>query len=513
MVAIQYIMENTDSRVERRTHDFDQDVHEVVEVDPKHYKFFFRRRAQPIKKISRENGGVSITFPRKSSNSNKVVLTGAKNFVDTAKLAITQVVTDLESQVVVQCIIPFIHHRTVKGLKGVNVKHLTREHNVWIQFPFWRANSVEDTKTGSGSGGYNEASANEDPTNRLDLVLITGKEEDCLKAKEALLDLVPSNIAVNVPSRFHGLIVGRRGRNINPLSDYFGVRIQVPSAEQDEDWLRVRGPMHDCEKATVALLKRVEELQAKDKARKLRRCGESSQVSSENKSVQEENAVDVEVPSRFHHEIIGERYENILSICDQFRVYILTPHPDLKKDLFRVLGPASICEKTKKTLGSRVKELLDEEDTELRNHRETVRVSPRYHPYIFGHRGATVTKISLEHDVSIHFPHLNSLNSDQITVVGYASKVRAAIQEILNVVEEVEEVSVQVDIANSLHAGLVETKGEFLSKIVNNCNVVVYFPLEHGSNKVIITGTKKNVEVAKALLFVLALNSMVDVRV
>ena len=500
-------MGNTHSKVECRTHDFDKEVVEVVEVDPKYRKFFVDRRAQQIRKISRENGGVYISFPRPNSKSNKVLLVGARNFVYAAKLAIMEVLTD---QVVVQCIIPRIHHSVVKGVRGVNLHLLSREHSVWIEFPRCAANSVKGTKTGTGSGRFNEASVIKD-TSRGDVILITGKEENCLRAKQALLALVPSDIAVKIPLRFYGLIIGRRGRNIASITNHYGVWIRVPPAEREKDWVRVRGPLHNCEKATVALLKRVEELQAREKARELRSHGETVQVSPEQELVQDEIAVDVEVPSRFHRAIIGERSENIRSLCDQFRVWILTPRPDLEKDLFRVLGAESNCEEAKEALVNRVKELQEEEERELRNHRETVRVCPRYHPYIIGPRLTTVNKIAMKHDVSIHFPRVDSLNNDQIIVDGNENKARAAIEEILNIVEEVEEISVQVDIDNSLHAGLVETRGKSLSKIMKNCEVTVFFPEEHGSNKVTITGMKKNVEVAKALLFVLAVNFMVDV--
>ena len=63
-------------------------VVENLEVDPKHHKAFFKHSAKLLKKVSQENGGVNIRFPRAGSKSNQVWLKGARKFVNTAKIAI-----------------------------------------------------------------------------------------------------------------------------------------------------------------------------------------------------------------------------------------------------------------------------------------------------------------------------------------------------------------------------------------------------------------------------------------
>ena len=147
--------------------DLGEVVVENLEVDPKHHKAFFKHSAKLLKKVSQENGGVNIRFPRAGSKSDQVWLKGARKFVNTAKIAITDIVTDLESLAVVECIIPRKHHRTAIGAKGVNVQKLSKEYNVEIHFPPPVAT---------------------DP--RADVIVITGEEKHCLRAKEALLDLV-----------------------------------------------------------------------------------------------------------------------------------------------------------------------------------------------------------------------------------------------------------------------------------------------------------------------------------
>ena len=93
----------------------------------------------------------------------------------------------------VECIIPRKHHRTVIGAKGVNVQKLSKEYNVEIHFP---------------------RSVARDP--RADVVVITGEEKYCLRVKEALLDLVPDFIAVEL--RLVGSIVRSSARVVRPYA-------------------------------------------------------------------------------------------------------------------------------------------------------------------------------------------------------------------------------------------------------------------------------------------------------
>ena len=341
-------MENTGSKAKRRTNDVSKRVIRTVRVDPKYRKFFFNCRAQLIRKVSKENGGVSIHFPRER-NSNNVLLAGAGNFVHRAKLAIMEVLTDIDSQVVVLFNVPREHHGELKGAKGINLQLLSEEYNVVIEFPPHEVNGGEGTGMGTGNDG--------------DAIMITGKEENCLKVKQALLDLVPREIVVDVPRRFHGAIVGSRGRNVSAMRHQYSVKIKVPPARRKRGRVIVRGRLHNCIKAKEALLERVEQIKLKEKNRAfraaLRSQSEAVQVPSEDQIAQDETVV--EVPLRFHRAIIGERSENIRSICRQFDVWIFTPLPHIKKDYFRVQGTVSNRERAKEALLKSVEQLQEEE--------------------------------------------------------------------------------------------------------------------------------------------------------
>jgi len=66
-----------------------------MSVDSRHHRHFVARKADVVRQISEECGGVSIMFPRAASHSDRVVLKGAKQCVDAAQQRILDVVAEL----------------------------------------------------------------------------------------------------------------------------------------------------------------------------------------------------------------------------------------------------------------------------------------------------------------------------------------------------------------------------------------------------------------------------------
>ena len=258
-------------------------VTDEIEVDRKHYKAFFLNGASLIRKISEENGGVHITFPRGKSCSKLVLLTGAKRDVTTAKFAIMEAVADLHSHVEIQCIIPHEHFGDVIGAKGANVRALSQEYSVDIQFP---------------KPPFNEASAIEGTHDPRDVILLSGKEENCLMVKQALLDLIHVVTTLDVPYRLHGWIIGRRGEKVRSICDKYRVRIDVTGHEPNKDRIYLRGPPRKCEQAKEAILNRVEELQIK---------AQGTGLLNSRASALEDITDEVEMDYRLHSRLTGPK--------------------------------------------------------------------------------------------------------------------------------------------------------------------------------------------------------------
>ena len=72
---------------------------------------------------------------------------------------------------------------------------------------------------------------------------------------------------VQVPFEFHRYIIGARGQDIRSMADKFGVMIDVPSHDAQENTISVLGPAQNCESAKLALELRVQELEAEREER------------------------------------------------------------------------------------------------------------------------------------------------------------------------------------------------------------------------------------------------------
>lgn len=66
-----------------------------MSVDPKHHRHFVIRRGQVLRDIAEEYGGVTVSFPRSSVQSDRVTLKGAKECVEAAKKRILDIIEDL----------------------------------------------------------------------------------------------------------------------------------------------------------------------------------------------------------------------------------------------------------------------------------------------------------------------------------------------------------------------------------------------------------------------------------
>lgn len=270
-------------------------------MEPKHHKHFVARRGEVLHRIGDECGGVLISFPRSGVDSDRVVLKGSKDCIEAAKQKILEVISDLESMVTIECVISQRHHRTVMGAKGYRVQGVTSQFDVQIKFP--DRDNTEEYQSQLTNGDVGD-----EPIRQCDVIRITGKEENCLKAKQALLDLVPVTIEVDVPFEMHRSIIGAKGRDVRDLMDRFDVHIVLSSAEVPEDIIKITGTPANVQDAREALLERVKDLEADKKDRALRSF-----------------TVQIEVNPEYHPKIIGRRGTIITKIRKDHDVQITFP--------------------------------------------------------------------------------------------------------------------------------------------------------------------------------------------
>lgn len=178
--------------------------------------------------------------------------------------------------VTVECVIPQKHHRTVMGAKGFKVQNITSEFDVQIKFPEREQqhdeNNTNNAENQQINGDENGEAVQQTPEHPLpcDIVRITGQPEKVEAAKQALLDLVPVVLEVEVPFDLHRLIIGRSGRDVRTLMSKYDVHITLSSAEEKQDLIKIIGRRSCVEEAKEAVLERCRDLEAQKQERELK---------------------------------------------------------------------------------------------------------------------------------------------------------------------------------------------------------------------------------------------------
>ncbi|MEQ2311193.1 hypothetical protein AMECASPLE_017152 [Ameca splendens] len=234
---------------------------------------------------------------------------------------------------------------------------------------------------------------------------------------------------------------------------------------------------------------------------------------------------DVEVSYDLHRYIIGQKGSGIRKLMEEYevrwrtecrlffdkrcdfqkcdvgnQVNIWVPQPEKQLDVIKVTGLAANVERAKLGVLERVKELqAEQEDRALRSFRVTMSVDPKFHPKIIGRKGAVISQIRKDHDVSIQFPDKGDEQQDLIVISGYERNVEEARRAIQQLVSELQEmVSQDVRLDPRTHARIIGARGKAIRKLMEEFKVDIRFP-QPGSDepdKVTVTGLPDTVDAA-----------------
>ena len=124
------------------------------------------------------------------------------------------------------------------GQKGSNVQGITSKFNVQIKFPE-KAKVPLPNGDAPAVNGEAPTNGNGNDHQDCDIIKISGKKENCDAAANALKALVPINIDVEVPYKFHRFIIGQKGVGVRKLMEvhiyfykcYFGRTIFLENFE------------------------------------------------------------------------------------------------------------------------------------------------------------------------------------------------------------------------------------------------------------------------------------------
>uniref|UniRef100_A0A673CS86 Vigilin n=1 Tax=Sphaeramia orbicularis TaxID=375764 RepID=A0A673CS86_9TELE len=475
-----------------------------------------------VRSIMEDCGGVHIHFPSEGSGSDKVTIRGPVGEVEKAKKQLLQLAEEKQvSNFTAELQAKPEYHKFLIGRGGANIRRVRDRTGARIIFP-----SPDDTEQ--------------------ELITIVGKEEAVRQAQKELEslvknldDVVEDSMVVDV--RHHRHFVCRRGQVLRELAEeYGGVAVSFPRTGANSQKVTLKGAKDCVEAAKKRIQEIIEDLVMRratglDKNRGIMDTyftftlqappQENGEVSPEAEFVPRKCDIitisgraekcevakaallalvpiteDVKVSYELHRYIIGQKGSGIRKMMEEYEVNIWVPQPERQLDVIKVTGLVANVERAKQGLLDRVKELqAEQEDRALRSFKVTMSVDPKFHPKIIGRKGAVISQIRKDHDVSIQFPDKGDEQQvrDLIVISGYERNVEEARQSIQQLVAELQEmVSQDVHLDPRTHARIIGARGKAIRKLMEEFKVDIRFP-QPGSDepdKVTVTGLPETVD-------------------
>ena len=282
----------------------------------------------------------------------------------------------------IECVIEQKHHRTVMGAKGFKVQEITKEYEVGIKFPDRPNNNQQQQQpvvngeaavNGAENGStVSDDAASDDAPNKSDIILITGKRDNCEAAAKALQALVPITEEMEVAFDLHRFIIGQKGRDVRKMMEDNDVNISIPPGTHY--------------------------------------CLTSNQV------------------IHVYTHLCPSFYNTFSLLC-----FTASEKSDIVRITG---APKNVARAVKAMEGRVEQLEGEQKDRELRSFKLEVSVDPKYHPKIIGRRGAVISKIRDSRQVNIQFPEKGSEFENIITITGYEEATKDAEADIMKIVSD-----------------------------------------------------------------------------
>ncbi|XP_053160325.1 vigilin isoform X1 [Hemicordylus capensis] len=456
-----------------------------LRAKPEYHKFLIGKGGGNIRKV-RDNTGARIIFPTSEDKDQELItIMGTEEAVKDAQKELEILIKNLDNVVEDSMTVDPKHHRHFVIRKGQVLRTIAEEYGgVMVSFPR--------------------------PGTQSDKVTLKGAKDCVEAAKKRILEIIDDleaqvTIECTILQKYHRSIMGPKGSRIQQITRDHGVQIKFPDREENtaaptaelavQENGKESGEGKESKEAEPGSPKKCDTIIISGRREKCEAAKEALQALVP-------VTIEVEVPFDLHRFIIGQKGVGIRKMMDEFEVNIQVPAPEFQSDMISISGLAANLDRAKARLLERVKELqAEQEDRALRNFKLIVTVDPKYHPKIIGRKGAVITQIRTEHDVTIQFPDKDdeSQAQDQITITGYEKNTESARDAILKIVGELEQmVSEDITLDHRVHARIIGARGKAIRKIMDEFKVDIRFPQSGAAdpNCVTVTGLPDNVEEA-----------------
>nr|XP_053638188.1 vigilin-like isoform X2 [Cherax quadricarinatus] len=443
---------------------------DTLTIDPGYHQHFLSWRGEVLPQIRDECIGVTISFPRLGLHDDKVTFRGLRKYVERAKDYIQEMVNNLHG-LTLEVIIPQIYHDFLQGVRGSKVQALATKFKVYIRFPEKDRGYFARGKQNHGQ--LNCKVSEEAGVKPQDIVRITGQEDRCKVARDALLNLVPVTVEENIAFRHHRFIIGQNFKNILNVMTEFDVNIQMPKPEDQSNIIKIVGSPANIQHAREALREKVCYLENKESIQKARIFQSWIEKDSEyNKVIRKKRCLICKIrgnckcryqfPPRTDAEehITIEKLNKMINSADidaniQFRHFSKISCKDAIEEAKRQL----------KAIFEEIKFIVE----------DTVTVAVKHHRHFISRRCEVLRQISDQYGgVIISFPW-SGVQRDKVTIKGAREYVEGAKARIMEIVNDLE-VNLEVIIPQKHHHFLLGVQGSKVHALSTKFKVQIRFP-------------------------------------
>lgn len=414
----------------------------TVQVPQKYHSHFIAKKI--VNRIADDNNGVSIQFPKADvPDADRVTIKGSKEFAESAKARILEVVDNLQQQITHEIEIDSKYHGSVIGTRAINLVQIEERHGVRINFPKRELN--EEGKQ----------------VKKSNKVQIEGKESACKLAAEDLFALVPIQTELQVPFEYHKNIIGKGGAFLRQIQDKFRVTCKMPKAEEQSDRILISGTPSEIKKAQAKIEEKIQELE-------------------QMKKDEEERSFTVEIKtlSTYMPKIIGKKGATINEIRRANDVIIqLSDSREMERERFG-------GRRDRRAAAG----LANGGNEETMSSESSIAEADRSE--------STVDETSNSASNSTGGRNPNEVAT--ITIKGYPKNVKKAQQRLNKIIKELESFTVEkLHIDPENYSTLIGARGKQIKKLIDQFKVDIKIPNDD-SDLVTISGSEKNVEACKA---------------
>ncbi|CAF0801048.1 unnamed protein product [Rotaria sordida] len=436
------------------------------------HRFIIGPRGATLKLLEQETL-TRITVPPQDSQSNAIIVKGAKDNVKLCEQRILDLYHTQLNKGFERLSIPYLYHPWIRNLL---VDDLHQQLNVTIDLP--------------------------PPIKQTDEITIRGEREPVEQAKEKIMQFYKNlegkimTFPLEIPCEQHRFILGKKGAGLKEIFDKTNVIVRIPNQEEHSTTIQVMGETAKIGEAITMIYKMANSLTAvqvdaprwmhstvrgerNNDIENLRKTypnvriifredhisleGPPEEVEHVRNQIQivinefktkNTTYAEMEIDPQYYKQLIGKNQIRLLELQEQSGCDIKFPFDEDR--LVKLMGTKENVEKAKQLLIERVKKLANERTTDLS-------IDPQYYPQIIGSKGKNLEEVrSKFNNIQITFPEANG-KSDKVILHGDKDDVEKCSKFLQQKVKDL--YSIEIEVPKRIYPMLIGKGGANIQRL------------------------------------------------